>query len=176
LGPGLKAGPPGYSYKGPLLAYDWRAVRGDSGCGQCAQRTPCLTELLTSPMTRQLCLLLCSVARAKLFLQGRSQERHHRLDQALLDRGHTIGQVQSGLHVPVDFKPRELQLDLVDRVFQVPPVLNLLEKCNSLPLPCIKDLAAKDSVPRLLCRRALEAALPLLSLCNEAADVGILIN
>ena len=52
----------------------------------------------------------------------------------------------------------------------------MLEECNSQPLPYIKDLAAKDLVLGLLCRRALEALLPLLSLCNEAADVGILIN
>ncbi len=35
---------------------------------------------------------------------------------------------------------------------------------------------ADDPVSGLLCRHALEAALPLLPLCNEAADDGILIN
>ena len=110
------------------------------------------------------------------FLQGCSRERHHRLGQALLDRGHLIVLVQCSLHILAELEPRELPLDLVDRVFQVPLVLKVLEECNSQPLPCIKDLAAKDLVLRLLCRRALEALLPLLSLCNEAADVGILIN
>jgi hypothetical protein len=54
--------------------------------------------------------------------------------------------------------------------------LNILEERSSQPLPSIKDRAADDLVPGLLCRRALEAALLLLPLRNKAADNGILIN
>jgi len=61
-------------------------------------------------------------------------------------------------------------------VFQILAVLKVLEKRSSQPLPGIKDRAANDPVCGLLCRRALEAALPLPPLRNEAADGGILIN
>jgi hypothetical protein len=61
-------------------------------------------------------------------------------------------------------------------VFQIPAVLDVLKERRSQPLPDIEDRAANDPVPGLLCRRAPEAALLLLPLCNEAADDGILIN
>jgi hypothetical protein len=67
----------------------------------------------------------------ELFFYGRSRERHHRLGQALLDRGHLIVLVQGGLHVLAELEPRELPLDLVGRVFQIPAVLEVLEKCSS---------------------------------------------
>jgi hypothetical protein len=55
-------------------------------------------------------------------------------------------------------------------------LLNVLEERSSQPLPSVEDRAADDPVPGLLCRRALEAALPLLLLCNKAVDDGILID
>jgi hypothetical protein len=85
--------------------------------------------------------------------------------------GHLIVLVQGGLHVLAELEPRELLLGLVDRVFQIPPVLKVFEKCSSQPLPSVKDRAAKDPVPRLLCRYALEAALPLPLLYNKAANI-----
>jgi hypothetical protein len=116
------------------------------------------------------------IATAELFFDSRARERHHCLRQALLERGHLIVLVQGGLHVLAELKPRELPLDLVDRVFQILALLNVLEERSSQPLPGIKDRAADDPVPGLLCRRALEAALLLLLLRNKAADNGILIN
>jgi hypothetical protein len=61
-------------------------------------------------------------------------------------------------------------------VFQILALLNVLEERSSQPLPGVEDRAADNPVPGLLCRRALEAALPLLPLRNEAADDGILID
>jgi hypothetical protein len=116
------------------------------------------------------------IAAAELFFDSRARERHHRLRQALLERGHLIVLVQGGLHVLAKLEPRELPLDLIDRVFQILAVLNVLEERSSQPLPGVEDRAADDPVPGLLCRRALEAALPLLPLRNEAADDGILID
>ncbi len=116
------------------------------------------------------------IAAAELFFDSGSWECHHRLRQALLERGHLIVLVQGGLHVLAELEPRELPLDLVDRVFQIPALLNVLEERRSQPLPGVEDRAADDPVPGLLCRRALEAALPLLPLRNEAADDGILID
>ena len=55
---------------------------------------------------------------AELSFQGRSRERHHCLDQALLARGHLIVLVQGGLYILAELKPRELPLDLVERVHQ----------------------------------------------------------
>ena len=66
------------------------------------------------------------IAAAELFL-----ERHHRLRQAFLERGHLIVLVQSALHVLAELEPRELPLDLVDRVFQIPALLNVLEERSS---------------------------------------------
>ena len=57
------------------------------------------------------------IAAAELLFYGRSQERHHRLGQALLDWGRLIVLVQVGLHVLAELEPRELLFDLVDRVF-----------------------------------------------------------
>jgi hypothetical protein len=53
----------------------------------------------------------------ELFFDSRARERHYRLRQALLKRGHLIVLVQGGLHVLVKLEPRELPLDLIDRVF-----------------------------------------------------------
>jgi deoxyinosine 3'endonuclease (endonuclease V) len=52
----------------------------------------------------------------------------------------------------------------------------VLKERYSQPLPGVKDSLANDPVPGLLCRRALEAALLLLSLYNKAADDRILID
>jgi hypothetical protein len=57
------------------------------------------------------------IAAAELFFDGRSRERHYRLSQALLERGHLIDLGQGGLRVLAELEPRELPLDLVDRVF-----------------------------------------------------------
>jgi len=105
------------------------------------------------------------IAAAELFFDSRARER-----------GHLIVLVQGGLHVLAELEPRELPLDLLDRVFQIPALLNVLEERSSQPLPGVEDRAADDPAPGLLCRRALEAALPLLPLRNEAADDGILID
>jgi hypothetical protein len=115
------------------------------------------------------------IAAADLLFYGRSRERYYCLGQALLDWGHLIVLVQGGLHVLAELEPRELLLDLVDRVFQIPAVLNMLEKCSSQPLPGVKDRTANDLVPWLLCRYTLVAALPLFPLLNKAMDIGILI-
>jgi hypothetical protein len=61
-------------------------------------------------------------------------------------------------------------------VLQILTLLNVLEERRSQPLPGVEDHAADDPVPGLLCRRALEAALPLLPLRDKAADDGILID
>jgi len=116
------------------------------------------------------------ITAAELFFDSRARKRHHRLHQALLERGHLIVLVQGGLHVLAELEPRELPLDLVDWVFQIPALLNVLKERSSQPLPGVEDRAADDPVPGLLCRYALEAALPLLPLRNEAADDGILID
>jgi hypothetical protein len=71
------------------------------------------------------------IAAAELFFDSRARERHHRLGQALLERGHLIVLVQGGLYVLAELKPRKLPLDLVDRVFQIPALLNVLEKRSS---------------------------------------------
>jgi hypothetical protein len=67
----------------------------------------------------------------ELFFDSHARERHHRLYQALLERGHLIVLVQGNLHVLVKLKPRELPLDLVNRVFQILALLNVLEERNS---------------------------------------------
>jgi hypothetical protein len=61
-------------------------------------------------------------------------------------------------------------------VFLILAVLDVLKERCSQPLPGVEDRVANNLVLGLLCRRALEAALPLLLLCNKAADDGILIN
>ena len=71
------------------------------------------------------------IAAAELFFDSRARERHHRLGQALLERGHLIVLVQGSLHVLAELEPRELPLNLVDRVFQIPVLLNVLEECSS---------------------------------------------
>jgi hypothetical protein len=116
------------------------------------------------------------ITAAELFFNSRTRERYYRLGQALLERGHLIVLVQGGLYVLAELEPRELPLDLIDRVFQIPALLNVLEERSSQPLPGIEDRAADNPVPGLLYRRVLEAALPLLPLRNEAADDGILID
>jgi len=67
-----------------------------------------------------------SVMSTKLLFEGRSRERHHRLNQAPLYRGHIVGQVQVGLYLLIELESGKLQLDLVDRIFQVSLALNLL--------------------------------------------------
>jgi hypothetical protein len=52
----------------------------------------------------------------------------------------------------------------------------VLKERRSQLLPGVEDRAADDPVPGLLCRYALEAALLLLPLRDEAADDGILID
>jgi hypothetical protein len=54
--------------------------------------------------------------------------------------------------------------------------MKVLQQRSSQPLPGVEDCLADDPVPWLLCRRALEAALPLLPLRNKVADDGILID
>ena len=71
------------------------------------------------------------IAAAELFFDSRARERHHRLRQAFLERGHLIVLVQSALHVLAELEPRELPLNLVDRVFQIPPLLNVLKERSS---------------------------------------------
>jgi len=71
------------------------------------------------------------IAAAELFFDSRARERHQRLRQAFLERGHLIVLVQSALHVLAELEPRELPLDLVDRVFQIPALLNVLEERSS---------------------------------------------
>jgi hypothetical protein len=61
-------------------------------------------------------------------------------------------------------------------VFQIPALLNVLKERSPQSLLSVENRAADDSVPGLLYRRALEAALLLLPLRNEAADDGILID
>ncbi len=71
------------------------------------------------------------IAAAELFFDSRSRERHQRLGQALLDQGHLIVLVQVSLHVLAELEPRELLLDLVDRVFQILAILKVLEERSS---------------------------------------------
>jgi hypothetical protein len=52
----------------------------------------------------------------ELFFDSRARERHHRLRQAPLERGHLIIVVQYSLYVLAELKPRELPLDLIDQV------------------------------------------------------------
>jgi len=94
----------------------------------------------------------------------------------LLEWEYLIVLVQGGLYILAELEPGELPLDLVDRVLQIPALLNVLKERSSQPLPGIEDYAADDPVSGLLYRRTLEAALLLLPLYNEAADDRILIN
>ncbi len=71
------------------------------------------------------------IAATELFFDSRARECHYRLGQALLERGYLIILVQSSLYILTEFKSRKLPLDLVDRVFQIPALLNVLEKRNS---------------------------------------------
>ena len=71
------------------------------------------------------------IAVAELFFDNRARECYYRLRQALLERGHLIILVQGGLHILAELEPRELPLNLVDRVFQIPVLLNVLKECSS---------------------------------------------
>jgi hypothetical protein len=117
-----------------------------------------------------------SVALANLLLQGRSGKCHHCFNQALLDWGYIICQVQGGLYVLGELKPRELQLDLIDQVLQILLLLKLLKKRGYLSWPFTDDLAAEDLVFGLFRRCVLRATLPIISLCNEPADAGVLVD
>ncbi|KAH9213523.1 hypothetical protein DL95DRAFT_410269 [Leptodontidium sp. 2 PMI_412] len=84
------------------------------------------------------------IAAAELFFDSRAWERHQRLGQALLERRHLMVLVQGGLHVLAKLEPKELPLDLVDGVFQIPTFSNTLEEGSSQPLPSVEDLASLD--------------------------------
>jgi hypothetical protein len=111
-----------------------------------------------------------------LFFNSRTRERYYRLYQALLERGYLIILVQGSLYILAKLKPRELPLDLVNRVFQILTPLNVLKERSSQPLSGIKNCVADNPVSGLLYYYILEAALLLLLLYNKAADNGILIN
>jgi hypothetical protein len=67
----------------------------------------------------------------ELFFNSYTREYYNCLRQALLERWHLIILIQGSLYVLAKLDPRELPLDLVNWVFQVLVLLNILEEHSS---------------------------------------------
>jgi hypothetical protein len=67
----------------------------------------------------------------ELFFDSYTWKYYYHLGQALLEWRYLIILVQSSLYVLAKLEPRKLPLDLIDRVFQIPALLNVLEEYSS---------------------------------------------
>lgn len=74
------------------------------------------------------------VAPTSLLLERGYRERDDCLDQASLRQGHIISEVQARLHALVELEPREMQLDLADRILHVPLLSQHLRARIWIPL------------------------------------------
>ena len=114
------------------------------------------------------------VAPTSLLLERGSRERDDCLDQASLRQGHIVSEVQACLHVLVELEPRELQLDLADRVLHVPLLSQLPQERVPLPTSLVNDLTVQFLVPGIAGGHPglFESRPPP----DELPDVGVLID